>query len=70
MAKVNWKDLGTRTLKTFVAAFVPAAAHVQMMVSNGDYKGAGAALVAAGLAGGAAVITFVWNLLLQYSQSP
>ena len=63
MTGINWTDVLARGAKTFVAAFlavVPVAA-----VTTLDYS----TLKAGALAGVAAVITVVWNILLQWSSS-
>lgn len=61
MNNVDWKDAGIRALKTFIAALVvtvPAAA-----VVNGDVSQLKAGAVSAGIA----TVTYVWNVLLSWS---
>ncbi|MES2156019.1 MAG: hypothetical protein V4510_12875 [bacterium] len=68
MKDVDLKDAAVRAVKTFVAAAVPLLAGVPALVSTGQYDTLPATFTAAGLAGSAAVITFVWNALLDYSR--
>ena len=68
MGNVNWKDALVRAAKTFVAASIPLASAVPTLVSQGDYHALPAVLAAAALAGAAAVITLVWNVLLDWSR--
>ena len=69
MKSVNIRDAAVRALKTFVQAFIPAAAAVPAMVAKGDLEGAQLLLGAGLLAGSAALIAFVWNILLDWSRS-
>ena len=62
------KDAAVRALKTFVATAIPLLSGVPTLVSSGDFKAIPATASAAGLAGAAAVITFIWNYLLDYSR--
>jgi len=68
MNDVNFKDALVRALKTFVATAIPLLTGVPALVSNGDIQAIPATATAAGLAGAAAVITFVWNVLLDWSR--
>ena len=68
MNDVNFKDALVRALKTFVATAIPLLTGVPALVSNGDFQAIPATATAAGLAGAAAVITFVWNVLLDWSR--
>ena len=68
MNSVDFKDAGIRAAKTFVAAAVPLAASVPAAVSSGNFSTIPTTLTVAGLAGAAAVITFVWNVLLDWSR--
>jgi len=69
METINVRDALVRALKTFVAAAIPLLSGVPALVNTGDFDALPAAFTAAGLAGAAAVITFVWNLMLDYSRS-
>lgn len=69
MNTVNFKDAIIRGAKTFVQAFIPAAAAVPILVAKGDLDGALLLLGAAGLAGSSALIAFIWNVLLDWSRS-
>ncbi len=68
MGFVDWKDAAIRAAKTFVAAAIPIAAPIPTMVANGDVETVPAIAITAALAGAAAVITFVWNVLLDWSR--
>lgn len=65
---VDVKDALIRAAKTFVAAAIPLLSGVPALVSKGDFSALPAIGIAAGLAGAAAVITFVWNALLDWSR--
>jgi hypothetical protein len=63
MGNVNFKDVAIRAVKTAVAAFVavvPATAIV-----GGDVASIKNGLIVAG----SAVVSYVWNLAIQYSSS-
>lgn len=62
------KDALVRAAKTFVAAAIPLLAGVPAAVSAGDLETLPTAFAAAGLAGAAAVITYVWNVLLDWTR--
>lgn len=68
MHNVNWKDALVRAAKTFVAVAIPLCAGVPTSVASGNFAAVPAVLLAAGLAGSAAVITLVWNVLLDWSR--
>ena len=68
MNNVNWRDALTRAVKTFVQAAIPLAATVPGMVAEGTFDALPAVLGTAGLAGAAAVIALVWNVLLDWSR--
>lgn len=57
------KDPAVRALKTAIAVFV--AAVPSTAVVGGDI----ATIKAGAIAAGAAVVTFIWNYLLDYSRS-
>lgn len=69
MNSVNWKDVLIRTVKTFVAAALPLLSTVPSLVASGEFDTLPTLAAAAGLAGAAAVITFVWNTLLQWTEA-
>mgnify|MGYP001607374034 CR=1 FL=1 len=61
MGSVDFKDIAVRAIKTAVAAFiavVPATAIV-----GGDVASIKIGLIVAG----AAVVSYIWNLAIQYS---
>ena len=68
MNSVDFKDAGIRAAKTFVAAAIPLLSGVPALVSSGDFSTLPSVFAVAGLAGAAAVITFVWNVLLDWSR--
>lgn len=68
MPNVNWRDAAIRALKTFVQAAIPAMAGVPALVAEGDFDPVPALAMSAALAGSAAVIAFVWNVLLDWSR--
>ena len=69
MGNVDWRDAALRAVKTFVQAAIPLAATVPTLVESGNVEGVPAVLSSAGLAGAAAVIAFVWNVLLDWSRT-
>ena len=68
MNGVDFKDAVVRAAKTFVAAAVPMLSGVPALVSAGDFETLPVVFGAAGLAGAAAVITFIWNVLLDWTR--
>jgi hypothetical protein len=71
MGAVNWKDVLARTVKTFVQAFigvVPVTA-ISAAISEGDLSQIAALGLAGAAAGIAAVVAFIWNALLGWSQT-
>lgn len=72
MGSINWKDLAVRAAKTFVAAFVTFApvTSIAAAVSAADWNQVGALALAGASAGAAALVTWVWNLLLQWGTNP
>lgn len=62
MNEVNWKDAAVRALKTGVAAFVAAVPVAELF--NADLAAEKAGLIIAG----AAVVTYVWNVLLDWQR--
>lgn len=63
------KDAVVRAVKTFIAVAIPAAAGIPALVAVGNFEAVPTVAGAAALAGAAAVITFVWNYLLDYSRT-
>lgn len=60
--RINWKDVGERALKTFVEAFVATVAASDLL-NPADSNTFKSALVTTVVAGVAAGISAVWNLL-------
>lgn len=62
MRYVDWKDAGIRALKTAVAVFIVAVPGDELV--NGSLE----AEKAAALVAGAAAVTYVWNVLLDWTR--
>ena len=63
MKRINWKDVAARAGKTAVATFIPLVPASEIMNGSLDAE------LAAAVAAGAAAITVVWNVLLDWSRS-
>lgn len=66
MGSVNWKDAAIRAVKTFVQAFIVA---VPATFLTGDLDDVPALLYGGAVAGGAAAVAYIWNVLLTWSKS-
>lgn len=62
MKSVNWKDAGIRALKTAVAVFIVSVPGDEIV--NGSLE----AEKAAALVAGAAAVTYIWNVLLDWTR--
>lgn len=59
---INWKDVSVRAAKTFAQAFL-ASVSVEQLFTAGDLTAAAQMLNSMALAGLAAGVSAVWNLL-------
>jgi hypothetical protein len=67
MGTVNWKDAAIRAVKTFVQAFIVAVPSAAILAEDLDSV---EKLLYGGLvAGGAAALAYIWNVLLTWSKS-
>lgn len=66
MKKVDWKDVGKRAGKTFVQAFV-AAVSIDQLAGITDVESAKTVLQSMLIAGAAAGISAVWNMVTGYT---
>lgn len=64
MGGVNWKDAAVRAVKTFVQAFIAAVPATLLL---DDLDALPDLLYAGVVAGGAAALAYVWNVLLTWS---
>lgn len=65
MKNIDWKDIWKRAGKTFIQAFIAAAGVVQLPQIT-DLETVKAALLTVIVAGGAAGLSAVWNMLTSY----
>lgn len=65
MRKIDWKDVGKRAGKTFVQAFA-AAISIDQLAGITDVESAKAILRSMFIAGAAAGISAVWNMITGY----
>jgi hypothetical protein len=63
MKDINWPDVLARAGKTAVATFIPLVPATEL--TNGSLD----AEIAAGIVAGAAAITVIWNVLLDWTRS-
>lgn len=65
MKKIDWKDVGARTVKTFIATFIGALSFGDVLFAIKDTEGLARYIAASLISAVSAAVTAVWNMLLE-----